>query len=291
MQIFLQILAVIGIILLCIIGLILLVLGLVLFVPIRYKIKAHKETETVLQIRATWLLHFLSIIYIYPEPGEIVVRILGAKVWKMKIGEEKTDDAPEAETTEQEGKSAISKSAESEVTPKEEKESVEKEPKKIEAEKTEAEKAEAENEEKTNVFEKIQYKIKSICDKIKKIFNNYEYYKDLLQQKENSLLFDRCKNRLFKVLKHLKPRVLKAEIIVGTGEPDTTGYLMAIYGMLIPVLGSDINITPDFEQKILEGRLYAKGRVRVATLLNHVVRIYFDEQLHNLLDNIQRKDV
>lgn len=298
MQTFLQILAVIGIVLLVIIGLILLIIGLALFVPVRYKIKAYKDTETVIQVRITWLLHLLSVRYNYPEPNEIQVRMFGAKIWKMKLGEQEEEQENQQEQAEHlhepemvtereaEGKKVNSsvKEAESKVEKTSDK-----------SEKTESEeiKNSLENDEKSteNIFQKIQYKIKRIYDKIKKILEDYVYYRDLLQEKENRLLFERCKSRILKVLNHIKPKVLKADLLIGTGEPDTTGYVMAIYGILMPVFGYDLNITPDFDRQVFEGRLYIKGRITIFNLLYNGLKIYFDEQLHKLIDNLKRKDV
>lgn len=302
MQTFLQILAVIGIVLLVLIGLILLIVGFLLFVPIRYKVKANKDTDILLQVKVTWFLRLLSVRYNYPEPNEIQARIFGRKVWSMKIGGEKEEEPAEQEEQEKQKNQEEQEkqiNQEEQEKQKEQKEQIpqntevpEKEPAKENAEEP-AKKGENVPEDKPSetIFEKIQYKIKNIYDKIKKILDDYVYYRDLLQQKDNRLLFERCKNRIFKVLNHIKPRTLKADLLFGTGEPDTTGYVMAIYGMLSPVHGYDINITPDFDRKIFEGRLYVKGRITVFNLLYNGLKIYFDEQLHKLMDNLKRKDV
>ncbi len=277
MQILLQILAIIGIILLCIIGVILLLLILVLFVPVRYKAEVQKDSDIIAHIQATWLLHFLKIQFSYPEPGRVIVRIFGIRVWENKTDEQENVSVPE-------------NSSETDITEKNEVRSNEtgndrgaEKPRSVSEKET--------KEEKHSIFQKIQYKIKNIYVKIKKIFEDLGYYKDLFQEKENRLLFERCKHRIFKILKHIKPRVLKADIRFGTGEPDTTGYILAVYSMLLPLVDGQIEVTPDFEEKILEGRLYVRGRITAFNLLYNGVRIYFDEQLHVLLDKCKRKDV
>ena len=64
---------------LVVLGLILLLLLLVLFVPIRYRIDASKDAEGEQQIHAlvkvTWLLHLLNIRFLYPEEAYLRVRI------------------------------------------------------------------------------------------------------------------------------------------------------------------------------------------------------------------------
>ncbi len=277
MQILLQILAIIGIILLCIIGVILLLLILVLFVPVRYKAEVQKESDIIAHIQATWLFHFLKIQFFYPEPGRVMVRVLGIKVWENKTEEQEDVSVPEkiTETDITEHNKVHSNETVNERTVEKTKSVFENETK----------------EEKHSIFQKIQYKIKNIYVKIKKVIEDLGYYKDLLQEKENRLLFERCKQRIFKILKHIKPRVLKADIRFGTGEPDTTGYILALYGMFLSFIDGQIEVTPDFEEKILEGRLYVRGRITAFNLLYNVVRIYFDEQLHVLFDKCKRKDV
>lgn len=305
MQIFLQILSVIGIVLLVLIGLILLLAGLILFVPIRYRVKIIKEAELTAQAHATWLLHFLHISYDYPVSGEIVVKILGIPVWKSDFQKEDTEtNAVTGEEKSAEHKQKGNQTAEIKTAEHKQKENQTAEIKNTENEQKKNQTAEykttehknAENKAvedetiKSNVFQKICCKIRNICDKIKKICRDFAYYKDLLQKKENRMLFARCKARIYKLLKHMKPGKLQAQVRFGTGEPDTTGYLMGVYGMLLPILGKDICVTPDFDERILEGRGYAKGRITLFYLLYQGVRIYFDEGLHKLIENIKRED-
>lgn len=77
----LTILKIIGIILLCILGLILLLAGVVLFVPVRYRITVKKEAEEELSdahvtIRVTWLLHLLNVCFAYPDHAYVRIRLL-----------------------------------------------------------------------------------------------------------------------------------------------------------------------------------------------------------------------
>ena len=95
---------------------------------------------------------------------------------------------------------------------------------------------------------------------------------------------------MFKILKSLRPRKLQADVSVGTGSPDTTGYIMAVAGMLYPTYGKHINIVPDFENTIFEGRIYLKGRITIFILLVHGLAVYLDKDLHKLLKKLKRED-
>lgn len=128
-------------------------------------------------------------------------------------------------------------------------------------------------------IDKIKYTIRGIYDKILKIWQNISYYAELLWDEETRLLFFHVKSRLWKILKSLRPRKLKAQVLFGTGAPDTTGYAFGIYGMLLPFLGPDVAVVPDFQQAVLEGSFYAAGHTMVAVFVWHALRVLIDRRL------------
>lgn len=96
-------------------------------------------------------------------------------------------------------------------------------------------------------------------------------------------LFRRVVHRLLKIGKSIFPKAGKGSIAFGTGQPDTTGYLMGIYGMLSPVAGNAITVTPDFEHRILQAQLWIRGRIFPFAVLHHGLRILLDPDLLKLL--------
>ncbi|MDR2044556.1 MAG: DUF2953 domain-containing protein [Clostridium sp.] len=111
------------------------------------------------------------------------------------------------------------------------------------------------------------------------------YDRELFRDKETRLLFRRIGHRLFKVLKHIRPRKVRAQIRFGTGSPDTTGYVLGIYGMVSPLLGKHIAITPDFEETVLTGSISAAGHALGWILLLNALKLILDKQLRSFLDN------
>ena len=92
------------------------------------------------------------------------------------------------------------------------------------------------------------------------------------------------------MLKSIRPRKLTADLLVGTGSPDSTGYVMAVAGMLYPVFGKSVNITPDFENTIFEGRIFLKGKITVFVILLQALKIFMDKELRRLLKRLKRED-
>lgn len=311
LHIILQILAIIGIIIACILGLLLLILVLVLFVPVRYRISGNKDAETFdLLVKVSYLLHIISISYKLPEPGKVVIRLFGIRIAvlpkeavpeKNIKNKKKTADVPlqtESQVSEEESKEAEPilelKKAEYTEEAKEE-ETAEKTGEKEEnaAESNTFADKEEKKQKKLGLFNKIKnsiYTIRKFCDRIKEFWKNIKYYKELLTRNENKLFYKRVFDRLLRILKSIRPRVLSADLLIGTGAPDTTGYLMGLYGMLFPVLGNTVNITPDFENTVWEGTFFAKGKIMLFVLLKHAASVALDKQLRTLLKDLKRED-
>ncbi len=136
-------------------------------------------------------------------------------------------------------------------------------------------------------IEKIKYTIVDTYDKIKQIWQNISYYAELLREEETRLLFSHAKLRIFKILKSIRPRKLKADVLFGTGSPDTTGYAFGVYAALSPMLGPHVAVTPDFERAVLQGEFEAAGHVMAAVGLWHLLRVAVDRRLWRLLDKLK----
>lgn len=138
---------------------------------------------------------------------------------------------------------------------------------------------------------KIKYTICSIYDKIKEIWKNISYYTALLQEENTRQLWAYVKLLAAKILKNIRPRHIRADILFGTGSPDTTGYVFGMYCMFYPVLGAEVLVTPDFERAVLEGRIDISGHITVFVLLVNVVRLMLDKKLRLFIRKLKKEDV
>lgn len=294
-HVILQILAVIGIVLLVLLALLILTVLAVLFVPIRYRASGEKEADRIEGVAAVSFLYpFLS--FKWQRAGNEnrwALRLLGIKLKssrkadKGKVAEPEKTDKGKAEETAQAAKPE--KAAE---PVKEEKQPATPSVQNAEAEDAarQAEETGTQETNRTSSEKKARFTISGLCDKMENIRDNIEYYKERLTAEENRLFLKRTKERIFAVLKSIKPKVLTARVVCGTGSPDTTGYVCAVYGMLYPVIEDRISFTADFENKVLDGELSVKGKVRVATLVRHGIKILLDKQLKVFLKEMKRED-
>lgn len=136
--------------------------------------------------------------------------------------------------------------------------------------------AESSAEEGTSSAEKrsLLETVKSVCDKIRGIWENISYYVQLLQEDGTRLLLSDAMKALLRILKSLRPRRIRADIRFGTGAPDTTGYAYGAYCILSSAWGPGLLVTPDFEEKVLEGELDLSGRVALWVLLLNGLKMY-----------------
>lgn len=316
----LQILSAVGSVLLVLTGLLLFLTLLFLFFPVTYRLEGKKSPEEVrVSAGAGWLFGLLRLKYSYPEPGRLTVKILWKTVFdssqkKEKGGTEEKAKERKGREAEEGGKAGKPENAgtgkpeesakrpESEKTGKPEEDV--KQSGKVPAggsgdigkqqETGEASGAEGDSssqtEEKTEILEKagkIRYTIQKKYDKIKEVRGNLSYYTQLLQEENTARLWRHVRQRLGKILRSIRPRRIRAEILFGAASPDTTGYLYGYYCMFSPALGEAVAVTPDFTQAVLEGEAEISGCITGAVLVWNTLRLLLDRKLHLFVKKIK----
>ncbi len=329
LHIILTILKIVGILILVVLALLLVVTGVVLFVPIRYRVNGKKDEESFfVKAEVYWLLHLFRLKAVYPEPGRIIAKVLWFTVYDS--AEEDEPENPEKKKSKKEKKNKKEKN-QKENQKKKQRKSKEKLEKKTEKKSAEKEQTEVKQEENQNsastetdkqnkkkvqnnakdeivqekrkreqtakkagkikaiiqkilsILQNIRYTIRRFCDKIKEIWANIQYYMEVFGEEETKRAFSMCKQQLYKIWKNIRPQKCKAELKIGTGEPDTTGYILAVHGMLSPLIGNNISIEPDFENQVVEGTVFIKGRITVFVLLCAAIKLYFDDDIRHFL--------
>lgn len=308
--ILLNILKITGIVLLCIIGFVLFVLLLVLFVPIRYRLSGFKdEDEYGIDARISWLLHLVRVMFSYPEPGEVSVKVLFFEVFNSKLNnndedEENefkykniSDEKPEAqEMTDENSKNDKNVKEKDKVVSAAEYEKkynqdIEKSDENKEADFQDV--VENENDRKKEgafgeASKNFKYTLEEKYDRMKSIFGNLSFYKKLLTDDDSKELYEHVIKRLRKILKSIRPRLIKGRLTFGGGTPDTTGYAYGAYCMFKGIIGRDFVFIPDFTKEILEGDILIKGHITVFVLLINAALVYFDRRCRLFIRRIKR---
>lgn len=157
--------------------------------------------------------------------------------------------------------------------------------------------------ERKSFFHKLLERIRSIRDKIVSTFLEWKakigrsfstvssfrfklklilnFLRDEMNKEGMHLTFSSLK----RLLKHVLPTKLKSKLTFGTGDPCSTGQALGAMSILYSFYGERIQITPDFERSILEGEHFARGRIRLVTILIIIVKLIFDKRFKQLKNN------
>lgn len=289
-----KIISILGIVLLVLLGIILAAALLILFVPIRYRAAGKKqEKEIQVSFRASWLIGILRIRFLYPDSGVLSVTLLGFPLYQKSVLVEDTSQEKERPASGQsrpveKPRSSVNTDTVSTESPKGQPISDETA---ANREKVASESPSSKTSMDTDTkkpADNIIAKLQKILDKIKHIFKEFDFYKTLLQDPETKALFAHALRRIGTICKHIRPRKISADILFGTGSPDTTGYAYGIYGMLLPHLGKNVFVTPDFTRQILQGDFCLKGHITAFTVLSNSLLLLLDKKLRLLINRIKR---
>ena len=299
LSVLLNILSIIGMILLIILGLIVCILLIVLFVPITYKIvgSADKQNQEV-HVRINWLLgiirfrlHYmkqlswsLKIMWIDPMKPKNKTKsstIKGAT--KEDISSVTKSDFPAQSSSEEVSVIDLSQNSSTENSTETLSRNSSQENSTEGSAQTSASDTAVSKEEKKSIKDKIT----NIIDKIKNIYAMIDYYIKVLQDLDTKKIIAKCFKALGSILKHIRPRKLKINGTMGFNTPDVTGKVYGYICMLYPFYGNNVCITPDFENNILEGNLYCRGRIYLSVLVWNALKILVDRKLYKLIHKLK----
>ena len=250
-NIIIMILSLTGRILLGLLALVFLLLLLVLFFPITYRLRGERsEDKFTASARADWLFGVIRVRYAYPKPGNVTVKLLWKKLVDTSAASGKGKDADqekkgsdkeqkaggdsEAEAVPENGGSTEAAETETNTTDGAEAPGVETDDSKAEAAGTETgdsgnethdaddEGADTPADGFLGKISKIKYTILKIYGKIKDIWGHLSYYAGVLREDNTVALWKHVRLRLGKMLRAIRPRRIDGSLVFGTGAPDTT---------------------------------------------------------------------
>ncbi len=309
-QVILLILKIIGITLLAILGLVLLVLALVLFVPIFYRVRIiHNPEKTQVKARVSFLFPMLLVTVEYLKKLKYKLRIFGIPLLDSeKPKKEKKEKKPKQKKKK---KKKPKNGTVQEETPKEElwapyeadkpeetSEEIPEEAPKPEQTASEAEDSatiEQKPEEKSEgFFEKIKSKIQKIREtisnviqKITKLMHQKDEVLRILSKPETKRVFAFAWDKLKCLLKHILPRKVKGYVAYGADNPATTGQVLGILSVVYARTGMLLEIRPNFVEKQLECDVEVRGRIQIFTLLVIALKVLLNKELRKLMKEVK----
>jgi len=317
-------LKILGIILLCVIGFILVLLLLILFVPVRYRIdssiprtdleKGFDVEKIYAKVSFSWLLHILSGGIVYPENKQFEVRIFGIRIFPLRKKNEKADNKDNKD----EGKPSSGVVEMSNIP-----ESDHVEAAKEEADSVETDTAEASEKEETNpsdgaaagkesdeeasdeprsfldVLWNIIDKVTNILETPQNVFEKIQYTISRVCGKismikttiENDIFkraFDLVKRKLLRIIKMILPDKCNIRLGLGTGDPAQTAELVGIFGAMYPFLFNKVSFEPDFDEKVIEMDAHLKGHITVFTIVYSAAVCFFNKDVKKVIRRFKK---
>lgn len=276
-------------------GVFLLVLCLVLFAPIRYRAKGSKYEEAMkLRAVVSYLNPIVRVYISYPDGELVCIKICGFTIYKTKKeqGKQQTGYAEEKTTKEQnvvlEDSKKESPKKTDVVKENKKEQTTTKQPKKTKNEQetkgtvVQSEQTKDTAKQKADAVETSEKQTDTNSDKL----DGIRYYISLYQ--ENKALIFKVLKTIWKALKTLLPTSCKANVFLGTGQPDVTGYIYAAYCGLQAYLPKGLEYHPMWTEQVLEGEFEIKGRIRLIHLLVAAVKLLINKDVRLLIKKCKR---
>ena len=304
LDIILIVLKVIGILLLSILGLLIVLLSIVLFVPVRYKSlgefdKGDKGLEYQIVAKVTWLLHIVSIKF--QRNGN--KNFLSFKIFGIEMlnREKKRSKRKKKKTKKQKNIKSNKGNLSEEKKPVTKETNVSKDIVENIELKSEASNKKSSvqpvdnaknknstNQEstKTKLKDKLNAlicKIKSIFVKIKNINNAKNSFIEYLKRDNSRKSIKEIKRIIFKLIKHILPRKLKATVGFGFENPATTGSVLGYASIFYGIYGENLELEPDFDKQVLYGKYALKGHIRMFTVLLVAWKLYRNKWIREFI--------
>lgn len=271
-----------GIILLALLILILLIVLVVMLSPIRYRLQGEKKEELCGTFGVSWLFGAVKVDggYTPAEQLKLKVKVL----WFTLMGGE---EKPKKEKKPKKKKAPKKEELKPDIQAAEKKEEPKAEPKKEEA-KPKVKQQRMEQKQPKTVrrvkLSEIEEKPPTddteivLLDEDETFFTGEEtaekkgkippVVKEIWSIEDKKGIFRALGKLLKRLMKGILPGDIFVKATVGTGDPTTTGYVLALAGMLTAKFGNDIQIKGDFTKAAAEDvEVAVKGRIVLSKLV------------------------
>jgi len=290
--ILLAILKFIGWLLLGILAVVFILLAVVLFVPIVYELFGEKKARMRGRFRVSWLFGLIQIKGMFDEKKgtKIFVRILGRNMSEGKkrhTKKKKNKDAVALTSREnaKEKSSSVTEAVMPKVVKSEQEGKAPKEviPMKIEEKEQEirirrvklSEIKEVPLADEDIIFTHTETEKETTADGaeveegesgvVEKARGAWKQWQEVVDKKG---VFLALKKLIVRLIKAMTPKTFRLSGIFGTGDPETTGYLMALFGIFVTKFGDAVAVKGDFAKAVLEdAEIEITGKIRLGAFM------------------------
>lgn len=137
------------------------------------------------------------------------------------------------------------------------------------------------------VFAGIKEKFKNIRLGFSEIYKKYELIRLFFQDENNKLGLRYGFDSIKGILRHIRPRKVRAYVEFGTGDPCSTGQILGVAAAFMGIYKDSVQIIPDFNEKVLKGNFYCRGRIQSVFLLIIGIKVIRNRDIKALINNFK----
>lgn len=133
----------------------------------------------------------------------------------------------------------------------------------------------------------LKERIRAFIQKLREISEK----KDNLIKVYHTKRFDLAKQDVIQYIKEIfriiKPDKLSGYVHFGLEDPATTGQVLGVLSLILPLYQEFLVIRPDFEEACVEGNLEGKGKIYLVSVAKLVLKIIFNKNLIKVTKKVQ----
>lgn len=302
LTVLLTILKIIGIVLASVIGFIILLVLIILLSPVSYKGRIKYDGRIDINIRARYLFGLVRAYFIKNEKDQAIdLKILWFSLLKpktkkkrRKVGKRAALRETEKEAFDYEARQTDGDAKRAETPAKEEKadaaDGQENADKKAVTYGQPAEYSKDKDgkkpKEKKSIFKRIKDIYNKIADKLKSFSDMREKIFKEINDEGNRRAVGFTLGIVKKLLRHILPRKHRIYVKFGTGDPATTGEILGAAYAFGALLGLNLCIEPDFDNKVIECDIPFRGHVSFIRVLIWALKIYLNKDVKGIIQKI-----
>ena len=138
------------------------------------------------------------------------------------------------------------------------------------------------------LFYKGKQFIVDLCKKKDQAVKTFGIIKDFFCNQENKAGIRALWEAIKKLGKHCKPKKWNYKVHFGTSDPAQTGQILGIVSGIGGAMGIMPNIIPEFQEEVLEGDFFLKGKIQIYYLIWLVIAIWKNEDFQKLKHNFEK---
>lgn len=136
-------------------------------------------------------------------------------------------------------------------------------------------------------FSNILQTIRNFCDKLRGIKEKAERIETLWVSEHAVNSRSLIGRQLLYLFRHTKPKNLSGYLRFGFDDPSTTGYAMAVYGILYPVWSPKLSLEPDFEKQVFDCHILVKGKIRAWHFAKAALAVFLSKDVRRVIKDVR----